>query len=172
MSSPQQTVTTAFTVNGKDVIVTVEARRSLLDCIREDLRLRGTHVGCEHGVCGCCNVIMDGKVIRSCLTLAIQADGSVIETIESLEDDGRLSPLQEAFVGHHALQCGYCTPGVLITLTSLLDRVWKPTEEQIVEALAGNICRCTGYQQIIDAAKSVVESRPDHRPPGGTASVS
>jgi len=142
-------------VNGTPMTAAVEPRRSLLDCLREDLHLHGTHVGCEHGVCGCCNVILDGEVVRSCLIFAAQVDGCRVTTIEGLEADDRLSPLQEAFCQFHALQCGYCTPGMLITLTDLISRTAQPTEQELIDAISGNLCRCTGYQQIIEAARSV-----------------
>jgi aerobic carbon-monoxide dehydrogenase small subunit len=146
-------------VNGVPVTAAVEARRSLLDCLREDLHLHGTHMGCEHGVCGCCNVIMDGEVVRSCLIFAAQVDGSAITTVEGLETAEGLSPLQEAFCQFHALQCGYCTPGMLITLTDLLDKNAAPSDAELIEAISGNLCRCTGYQQIVEAAKSVIAGR-------------
>ena len=142
-------------VNGRTREADVEPRKTLLDTLREDFLLVGSHAGCEHGVCGCCNVILDGEVVRSCLLFAAQVDGSEITTVEGLETADGLSPLQEAFCEHHALQCGYCTPGILITLTDLLRRNAAPTDEQLIEALSGNLCRCTGYQQILDAARSV-----------------
>ena len=145
-----------LTVNGTPLSATVEPRRSLLDCLRDDLHLHGTHVGCEHGVCGCCNVILDGEVVRSCLIFAAQVDGSTITTVEGLETADGLSPLQEAFCEHHALQCGFCTPGVLITLTDLLTNTPHPSQEQLIDAVSGNLCRCTGYQQILEAAQSAV----------------
>jgi carbon-monoxide dehydrogenase small subunit len=145
-----------LTVNGAPMTATVESRRSLLDCLREDLHLHGTHVGCEHGVCGCCNVILDGEVVRSCLIFAAQSDGSSVTTVEGLETRDGLSPLQSAFCQYHALQCGYCTPGMLITLTDLLSRNPRPTDAELVDATSGNLCRCTGYQQIIEAAKSAI----------------
>src|SRR5215471_18350947 len=149
-----------LTVNGTRVTATVEPRRSLLDCLRDDLHLHGTHVGCEHGVCGCCNVILDGEVVRSCLIFAAQVDGSSITTVEGLETrDGGLSRLQEAFCEYHALQCGYCTPGVLIALTDLLNKNARPSDDELIEAMSGNLCRCTGYQQILQAARSVI-ARP------------
>jgi len=147
-------------VNGTPMTATVEPRRSLLDCLRDDLHLHGTHVGCEHGVCGCCNVILDGEVVRSCLIFAAQVDGSSITTVEGLETrDGGLSRLQEAFCEYHALQCGYCTPGVLIALTDLLNKNARPSDDELIEAMSGNLCRCTGYQQILQAARSVI-ARP------------
>jgi aerobic carbon-monoxide dehydrogenase small subunit len=146
----------SLTVNGSPMSASVEPRRSLLDCLRDDLHLHGTHVGCEHGVCGCCNVILDGEVVRSCLIFAAQVDGSTITTVEGLETPDGLSPLQEAFCEYHGLQCGFCTPGVLITLTDLLTDNPRPTDDQLVEAISGNLCRCTGYQQILEAAHSLI----------------
>jgi carbon-monoxide dehydrogenase small subunit len=145
-----------LTVNGTPMTASVESRRSLLDCLRDDLHLHGTHVGCEHGVCGCCNIILDGEVVRACLIFAAQVDGSTITTVEGLETSDGLSPLQEAFCEYHGLQCGFCTPGVLITLTDLLANNPRPTEAQVVDAVSGNLCRCTGYQQILEAAHSVI----------------
>jgi carbon-monoxide dehydrogenase small subunit len=154
-SAPALRVIT-LTVNGTPMTATVEPRRSLLDCLRDDLHLHGTHSGCEHGVCGCCNVILDGEVVRSCLIFAAQADGSSVTTVEGLESVEGLSPLQEAFCEHHGLQCGFCTPGILITLTDLLGKNPRPTEEQLLDAVSGNLCRCTGYQQILDSARSLI----------------
>jgi carbon-monoxide dehydrogenase small subunit len=134
----------------------VEPRRSLLDCLRDDLHLYGTHVGCEQGVCGCCNVLLDGEVVRSCLIFAAQVDGASVTTVEGLEGPDGLSPLQAALCEFHGLQCGYCTPGVLITLTDLLRTQPAPTDDELIAALAGNLCRCTGYQQVIQAAKAVI----------------
>jgi carbon-monoxide dehydrogenase small subunit len=131
----------------------VEPRRSLLDCLRDDLHLKGTHAGCEHGVCGCCNVLLDGEVVRSCLIFAVQVDGAEITTVEGLETPQGLSPLQEAFCEYHGLQCGYCTPGLLITLTDLLRTTPRPTDEQLIEAISGNLCRCTGYAGIRRAVR-------------------
>jgi aerobic carbon-monoxide dehydrogenase small subunit len=148
-------------VNGTPMTTSVEARRSLLDCLRDDLHLHGTHVGCEHGVCGCCNVILDGEVVRSCLIFAAQVDGSRITTIEGLETEHGLSRLQNAFGEYHALQCGYCTPGVLIALTDLLDKNARASDDELIEAISGNLCRCTGYQQMIQAARSVVARSPE-----------
>jgi aerobic carbon-monoxide dehydrogenase small subunit len=145
-----------LTVNGMPHSVTVEPRRTLLDCLRDDLVFPGTHVGCEHGVCGCCNVIVDGALVRSCLMLAVQADGADVETIEGVGTEDELSPIQEAFCAKHAMQCGYCTPGMVMTLEDLLRHNPQPTEEELVDAVSGNLCRCTGYQQILQAARSVI----------------
>jgi aerobic-type carbon monoxide dehydrogenase small subunit (CoxS/CutS family) len=139
-------------VNGRREQRTVEARMTLVDFLRHELGLTGTHVGCEHGVCGACTVLVDGASARSCLMLAAQADGAAITTVEGLAPDGAPNALQEAFWTHHALQCGFCTPGVLITLTELLREIPDPDEAAIREALAGNLCRCTGYTNIVAAA--------------------
>jgi carbon-monoxide dehydrogenase small subunit len=140
---------------------TVPVRTTLLDFLRDDLGLTGTHAGCEHGVCGCCNVLLDGRSVRSCLVFAVQADGCAITTVEGLGRDGQLHPIQRAFVEHHALQCGYCTPGMLITAYELLARTARPTEAEIREALAGNLCRCTGYVQIIEAIAAAARELAD-----------
>jgi carbon-monoxide dehydrogenase small subunit len=146
----------AFTLNQVPVRCHVEPRLTLLDCLREDLGAVGVHVGCEHGVCGCCNVTVDGELVRSCLMFAFQADGKQVGTIEGVEaSDESLSPLQEAFCAHHAMQCGYCTPGMIMTLETLLKDNPEPSEDELISALSGNICRCTGYQQIIDAFRAV-----------------
>jgi carbon-monoxide dehydrogenase small subunit len=134
----------------------VEPRRTLLDCLREDLVLPGTHVGCEHGVCGCCNVIVDGVLARACLMFAVQADGMTIETIEGIESGDQLSPLQESFCAKHAMQCGYCTPGMIMTLEDLLRTNPDPSDDELVDAVSGNLCRCTGYQQILQAARAMI----------------
>ena len=139
------------TVNGRGYRETVESRLLLSDFLRHTLGLTGTHVGCEHGVCGACTVRLDGAAVRSCLLLAVQADGASVETVESLAPDGRLSPLQEAFRECHALQCGFCTPGILIAATDLLEREPKPAREEIVDLLSGHLCRCTGYEPIVEA---------------------
>jgi len=149
-------ITISLTVNGAAYAARVEPRRTLLDCLRDDLVFPGTHAGCEHGVCGCCNVIVDGALIRSCLMLAVMADGSSVETIEGQADGDELTPVQEAFCAKHAMQCGYCTPGMIMTLEDLLRRNPRPSEEELVDALSGNLCRCTGYEQILQAAESVV----------------
>lgn len=145
-----------LTVNGKTYEKVVPVRLSLADFIREHLHLTGTHLGCEHGVCGACTISMNGRSARSCLTLAVQADGADIVTIEGLRaEDGTRHPMQEAFHQHFALQCGYCTPGFLITAIELLRDNPDPDEQEVREALSGNICRCTGYQAIVDAVLAV-----------------
>ncbi|WNC15185.1 2Fe-2S iron-sulfur cluster-binding protein [Brevibacillus brevis] len=142
------------TVNGKQVTETVETRILLADFIRDQLNLTGTHLGCEHGVCGACTVLVDGKAARSCLMLAVQADGCTIETVESLaSEDGSLHPLQQAFSDNHALQCGFCTPGFLMTLVDFLNENPSPSETEIREAISGNLCRCTGYANIVKAVE-------------------
>jgi carbon-monoxide dehydrogenase small subunit len=143
---------TQFEVNGRKVSVNVKPRTTLADCLRHDLKLTGTHVACEHGVCGACTVIMDGEAVRSCLTLAVQAENSKIVTVEGLSPAEGLSPLQQAFKHHHALQCGFCTPGMLTTLHALLSQEPNATEERIRDVISGNICRCTGYVTIVEAA--------------------
>jgi aerobic carbon-monoxide dehydrogenase small subunit len=141
-------------VNGKSHSVRVPARLSLVDCLREELRLTGTHVGCEHGICGACSVLLDGEPVRSCLMFAVQADGHQVTTVEGLANtDGSPGVLQDSFCETHALQCGYCTPGMLIAAHALLQSTPQPDEDQIREAIGGNLCRCTGYQQIVDAVK-------------------
>lgn len=142
-----------MTVNGESRTASVETRSSLGDFLRQILGLTGTHMGCEHGVCGACTVLVDGDAVRSCLMLAVQANGHEVTTIEGLaEADGTLSPLQEAFWKHHGLQCGFCTPGMLTSLTAFLKENPDPSERDVREAISGNICRCTGYQGIVDAA--------------------
>jgi carbon-monoxide dehydrogenase small subunit len=145
-----------LTVNGKSYEKTVPVRLSLADFIREHLHLTGTHLGCEHGVCGACTISMNGRSARSCLTLAVQADGADIITIEGLRaEDGTRHPMQEAFHENFALQCGYCTPGMLITAIELLRDNPNPDEQEVREALSGNLCRCTGYQAIVNAVLAV-----------------
>ena len=142
-------------VNGNAYARTVDSRLLLSDFIRHDLLLAGTHVGCEHGVCGACTILLDGRPIRSCLMLAVQAHGHELSTVEGLAaHDGTFSPLQQAMHDHHGLQCGYCTPGILMTMTAFLEQNASPDEGAIREALSGNLCRCTGYQHIVDAAMS------------------
>jgi aerobic-type carbon monoxide dehydrogenase small subunit (CoxS/CutS family) len=142
----------AVTVNGTPYQRSVESRLLLSDFLRHDLLLAGTHVGCEHGVCGACTVIFDGAPVRSCLMLAVQADGCAITTVEGLAPDrDDLHPLQQSMRDCHGLQCGYCTPGILMTMKVFLDECPQPTEKEVREALSGNLCRCTGYQHIVDA---------------------
>jgi carbon-monoxide dehydrogenase small subunit len=144
--------TIAVTVNGRVYRREVETRMTLVDFLRHELDLTGTHVGCEHGVCGACTVLVSGASARACLLLAVQCDGAEIATVESLSDDGKLNPLQQAFQDNHGLQCGFCTPGVLMTLTEFLRDHPDPAEAEVREALSGNLCRCTGYQAIVAAA--------------------
>ena len=139
----------SLTVNGEHSEVRVEARRTLADVIREELGLTGTKLGCEHGVCGACTVIVDGRSARSCLMFAVQANGSEITTVEGLDVDGKLDFVQQAFTENHGLQCGFCTPGILMSVHSFLKSNPNPTEEEIRIELSGNICRCTGYQNIV-----------------------
>jgi 2-furoyl-CoA dehydrogenase 2Fe-2S iron sulfur subunit len=145
----------ALRVNGRDVREAVEPRLLLSDFLRHALGLTGTHVGCEHGVCGACTVQLDGAAVRSCLLLAVQADGAEVRTVEALADGEALSPLQAAFHRHHALQCGFCTPGILMAADELLARPEPPTREQIVDLLSSHLCRCTGYRPIVDAVAEV-----------------
>jgi carbon-monoxide dehydrogenase small subunit len=149
----------ALTVNGEAVNERVDARRTLVDFLREDLSLTGSHVGCEHGVCGACTVLLDGMIVRGCLTLAVQCDGATVETIEGVSDAGTIADLQEAFRTRNALQCGFCTPGMLLTAAALLAQGGVPSREKIREHLSGNYCRCTGYHAIIDAVEAVARAR-------------
>jgi aerobic carbon-monoxide dehydrogenase small subunit len=146
--------TIAVTINGVEYEREVEARRLLIHFIRDDLDLTGSHIGCDTGNCGACSVIVDGELLKSCMLLAVQADGSSIETVEGLAADGELTALQQAFSDHHALQCGYCTPGMLMSASALLRETPSPSDEQIRKALQGNICRCTGYWNIFEAVKA------------------
>jgi carbon-monoxide dehydrogenase small subunit len=150
----------SLTVNGLRTERRVPARRSLADFLREDLELTGTHIGCEHGVCGACTILLDGAPIRSCILFAVQADGADVTTVEGLSPDGTtLSPLQDAFIECHGLQCGYCTPGMLIAATALLREDPTPSEAAIRDALAGNLCRCTGYQQIVESVQRAARAQ-------------
>ena len=145
-----------LTINGTTRSDRVPPRLTLADHLRERCGLTGTHLGCEHGVCGACTVLVDGQAVRSCLMFAVQADGAAVTTIEGLgEPDGGLSPVQTAFRDHHGLQCGFCTPGYVVSVTAFLDQHPRPTDEQIIDALSGNLCRCTGYQGIIAAVRAV-----------------
>ena len=146
--------TVAVEVNGTTYEREVEARRLLIHFLRDDLDLTGSHVGCDTGNCGACSVMLDGTLVKSCMVLAIQADGGTIETVESLAEEEQLSPLQQAFSDHHALQCGYCTPGMLMSATALLRMNPRPSDVEIARAIQGNICRCTGYWNIVKAVKA------------------
>ena len=147
----------SVTVNGAVEEREVEARRLLVHFIRDDLGLTGTHIGCDTGNCGACTVLLDGAAVKSCMLLAVQADGATIETVESLSAEGELHPLQQAFSDHHALQCGYCTPGMLMSAKHLLDHNAEPTENEIRRAIQGNICRCTGYVNIVAAISAAAK---------------
>jgi aerobic-type carbon monoxide dehydrogenase small subunit (CoxS/CutS family) len=150
----------AITVNGARREVAVESRRTLADVLRHDLGYTGTHLGCEHGICGACTVLIDGEPTRSCLVFGVQADDAEIETVEGLAgEDGALNPLQDAFSEHHALQCGFCTPGFLMLATALLRDNPDPTDDEIREAMASNICRCTGYQSILEAVRAAADAQ-------------
>jgi aerobic carbon-monoxide dehydrogenase small subunit len=150
IENPVETIDVSLEVNGTPVTVTVPARRLLVDFLRDDLGLTGTHAGCEHGVCGACTILMDGAPVRSCIMLAPQADGSSITTIEGITPKDGLNALQQEFKDHHALQCGFCTPGILMTVTAA-DPAEYPDKRRVREMLSGNICRCTGYQNIVQA---------------------
>jgi carbon-monoxide dehydrogenase small subunit len=151
--------TIRLSVNGAAQTVTVEPRRTLADVLREDLGLTGTHVGCEHGVCGACTVLWDGQPVRSCLLFAIQLDGAALTTVEGLANGEELHPIQEAFWAKHGLQCGFCTPGILLTAKALLDENPDPDEAEIREAIGGNLCRCTGYHFIVEAIRTAARTR-------------
>ncbi|MGA7404899.1 MAG: (2Fe-2S)-binding protein [Pseudolabrys sp.] len=150
---------TAITVNinRREYAIAVESRRTLADAIREDCGLTGTHIGCEHGVCGACTVIVDDEPMRSCLMVAVQADGKKIRTVEGLADGDRLHPMQQAFMDHHALQCGFCTPGFLMLAVGVLERDPNISDEDLLDVLASNLCRCTGYQNIIKAVRAAAK---------------
>ena len=148
-----------LTVNGESVAETVEPRLTLVDFLRETLGLTGSHVGCEHGVCGACTVRLDGAIVRGCLTLAAQCDGATVETIEGVSDTGDIADLQDAFRKRNALQCGFCTPAMLLTAQDLLAQGGVPSRDTIREHISGNYCRCTGYQAIVDAIESVAQAR-------------
>jgi aerobic-type carbon monoxide dehydrogenase small subunit (CoxS/CutS family) len=145
------------TINGTEYERDVEARKLLIHFIRDDLDLTGSHIGCDTGNCGACSVIVDGVLVKSCMMLVVQADGTTIETVEGLAEAGELTPLQQSFSDHHALQCGYCTPGMLMSATALLRSNPNPSEAEVKKALQGNICRCTGYWNIIEAVKAVAK---------------
>jgi aerobic-type carbon monoxide dehydrogenase small subunit (CoxS/CutS family) len=153
-AAPVTSTTIAVEVNGTTYEREVEARRLLIHLLRDDLDLTGSHVGCDTGNCGACTIILDGTLVKSCMLLAVQADGTSIETVEGLAAEDGLSPLQQAFSDHHALQCGYCTPGMLMSATALLREKPRPSDEEIARAIQGNICRCTGYWNIFTAIKA------------------
>ena len=154
----------SFEVNGRSAEVDVDPRTTLADCLRDELRLTGTHLGCEHGVCGACTVIVNDAAVRSCLILAVQADGDRVVTVEGLSNDQELTPLQASFRKHHALQCGFCTPGMITTAHALLTHEPDADEERIREVLSGNLCRCTGYIPIVEA---VLDARSAYGTDGG-----
>ena len=156
---PVTSRTITVDVNGTSYEREVETRRLLIHFLRDDLDLTGSHVGCDTGNCGACSVILDGQLVKSCMLLAVQADGSRIETVEGLAAEGELTPLQQAFSDHHALQCGYCTPGMLMSAKHLLDHNAAPTENEIRRAIQGNICRCTGYVNIVEAIAAAARGR-------------
>ena len=159
-----RTLEISLTVNGARVQERVEARKTLVDFLREDLALTGSHVGCEHGVCGACTVRVNGEIVRGCLMLAVQCDGAKVETIEGLSDSGEVADLQAAFEQRNALQCGFCTPGMLAAAQDLLKRAKKvPSRDEIREHLSGNYCRCTGYHAIVDAVEAVAQGRAKGR---------
>ena len=151
----EQLVPVSLTVNGTRHELEIPARRLLSDALRHDLRLTGTHVGCEHGVCGACTIRLDDVAARACLTLAVQADGRRVDTVEGLAPEGRMTALQDAFNRHHALQCGFCTAGILMSVSDYLERVPKPTETELRDMLSGHLCRCTGYAGIVQAVMDV-----------------
>jgi aerobic carbon-monoxide dehydrogenase small subunit len=158
--------TIQLTVNGRVYERTVEVRMTLADFLHEELNLTGTHLGCEHGICGACTILWDGEAVRSCLLLAVQADGATLMTVEGLAEGGTLHPLQQAFHEQHALQCGFCTPGLLMTAYAFLQETPNPTERQVREAISGNICRCTGYAPIVQAIlQASGHSFPSHSVP-------
>ena len=154
MSAVETSRTIVVTINGMEYEREVEARKLLIHFIRDDLDLTGSHIGCDTGNCGACSVIVDGTLVKSCMMLAVQADGASVETVEGLSEGGELTALQQAFSDHHALQCGYCTPGMLMSATALLRANPSPGDDEIKKALQGNICRCTGYWNIFEAVKA------------------
>ena len=160
MSAVASSLGITVTINGVEYEREVEARKLLIHFVRDDLDLTGSHIGCDTGNCGACSMILNGQLVKSCMLLAVQADGSSIRTVEGLATGEELTPLQQAFSEHHALQCGYCTPGMLVSATALLERNPRPSEDEIRKALQGNICRCTGYWNIFEAVKAAA---------GGTA---
>ena len=158
MEAPVASKTITVEINGTSYEREVEARKLLIHFIRDDCDLTGSHVGCDTGNCGACSVIVDGVLVKSCMLLAVQADGASIRTVEGLAEEDKLTALQQAFSEHHALQCGYCTPGMLMSATALLEKNRRPSEDEIRKALQGNLCRCTGYWNIFDAVKAAAEA--------------
>jgi aerobic-type carbon monoxide dehydrogenase small subunit (CoxS/CutS family) len=154
-----ESIDIALTVNGEQVRARVEARRHLVDFLRLDLGLLGSHVGCEHGVCGACTVRVDGEIVRGCLVLAVSLDGATVETIEGISDTGEIRDLQDAFIARNAAQCGFCTPGMLMAAADLLKHQPQASREEIREHMSGNYCRCTGYQAIVDAVETTAKAR-------------
>jgi aerobic carbon-monoxide dehydrogenase small subunit len=153
-ATPETSRTITVEVNGDSYEREVDARKLLIHFLRDDLDLTGSHIGCDTGNCGACSVIVDGTLVKSCMMLAVQADGSSVETVEGLANEDELVPLQQAFSDHHALQCGYCTPGMLMSATALLRQNPRPSEDEIRKGIQGNICRCTGYVNIVEAVKA------------------
>jgi carbon-monoxide dehydrogenase small subunit len=153
MSEP---VEVTLSVNGRDYALRLEARRTLLDAIRDGCGLTGTHMGCEHGVCGACTVLLDGEPIRACLMFAVQAQGAAIRTVEGLATDDALTPVQRSFIAHHGVQCGFCTPGFLMLATGILEREPDISDDDLLEVLSSNLCRCTGYQNIVAAVRAAL----------------
>ena len=151
MSEP---VDVSLSVNGTSFALRLEPRRTLLDAIRDECGLTGTHMGCEHGVCGACTVLLDGDPVRACLIFAVQAEGSLVRTVEGLANEGELNPVQRAFIAHHGVQCGFCTPGFLMLATGILEKEPDIGDEELLEALSSNLCRCTGYQGILAAVRA------------------
>lgn len=160
-STPGERFDVSMAINGRRYRASVESRKTLADFIRDDASLPGTKLGCEHGVCGACTVLLNDDPVRSCLTLAVQADGQRVRTVESLNDGHELNPLQTAFREHHGLQCGFCTAGFLMSATALLEENANPTRDEIVETVSGSLCRCTGYQTIIAAVEQAAAETPD-----------
>lgn len=159
METKNAIVETTLNLNGESITRRIPVRQNLVDFLREEMGLTGTHIGCEHGVCGACTVRVDGNIVRGCLMLAVQAEGRRVETIEGLSDSGEIADLQDAFHKRNALQCGFCTPGMLLTVQDLAQKNPQATREQIREHISGNYCRCTGYQAIVDAVETVLAAR-------------
>ncbi|HTH95768.1 MAG TPA: (2Fe-2S)-binding protein [Stellaceae bacterium] len=157
----------SFILNGRACTVDVEPRRTLVDVIRDECAATGTHIGCEHGVCGACTILVDGEPVRSCLMFAVQAEGAILRTVEGLERGGALHPLQQAFIEHHALQCGYCTPGFLMLAAGVLEKDPGISEQELIETLSSNICRCTGYQNIMRAVRAAAKEMAGKEKIGG-----